>query len=54
MKAFINNTWIHVIVVGLFGLVTQIITANGVYTLTVGTIVHSLLEWYNSTGTTTA
>lgn len=46
MKAFLNNTFVHVVIVGLFGLGTQILTGNGWDTLTLGFVFHGFYEWY--------
>ena len=45
LKSFLSNTKVHVVVVLLFGLLTQYVTSNGWDTLTVGTIVHIIGEY---------
>lgn len=44
MKAFFSNSFVHIVIVFGFGLLTQWLTGSGVATLTVGTAVHSLYE----------
>lgn len=45
MKSFFSNTIVHVIIVGIFGLATQLLTTNGYDSLTIGVIVHGIYEW---------
>jgi hypothetical protein len=45
MKSFLNNAFVHVLVVAIFTVGTQMLTSNGWDSLTVGTIVHAVYEY---------
>lgn len=45
LKAVLNNTVVHIIIVTLSGILTQWLSSSAVGSLTVTTIVHSALEW---------
>lgn len=45
IKAVLNNTVVHVIVVAISGIITQWISSSPVGSITVATIIHSALEW---------
>ncbi len=46
MKAFLNNTYVHVTIIGAFALLTQWLTSSGYESVTVGVIVHAIYEKY--------
>lgn len=48
MKTFFSNAAVHVVVVAIFGILTQWLTSSGVATVTVSTIVHTIYEAYLS------
>lgn len=55
MKNLVNNAFVHVVIVGLFSLLTQYLTSNAYDSLTVGVVVHAAYEWilaYTKVGST--